>query len=251
VFVTYASDKGAAFIDRALYLLGEWANDPERTAEVGVPEEVAFANKVELAKRMLERAFAAEVPARWVVADSFYGRSHEFRSWLEERERAYAVMVPKTNAVPLGGRKKKIEQLAEWLSEDAFSEVRSAHDSGGRRPWEWACLDLAPDPKKGMRRWLLVRRSTGDPDDLGFYQAYGPEGTPIEELVRVCQDRWVVEECFAEAKGEVGLDHYEVRRWDAWHRCVTLCLLAHAFLVVVRLAARAEDLGKRGISTQA
>jgi SRSO17 transposase len=251
VFVTYASDKGAAFIDRALYLLGEWANDPERTAEVGVPEEVAFANKVELAKRMLERAFAAEVPARWVVADPFYGRSHEFRSWLGERERAYAVMVPKTNAVPLGGRKKKIEQLAEWLSEDAFSEVRSAHDSGGRRPWEWACLDLAPDPKQGMRRWLLVRRSTGDPDDLGFYQAYGPEGTPIEELVRVCQDRWVVEECFAEAKGEVGLDHYEVRRWDAWHRCVTLCLLAHAFLVVVRLAARAEDLGKRGISTQA
>ena len=131
--------------------------------------------------------------------------------------------------------------------------MRPARDDGGGRPWEWACLDLAPDPEKGMRRWLLVRRSTDDPDDLGFYQAYGPEGTPIEELVRVCQDRWQVEQCFAEAKGEVGLDHYGVRKWDAWHRHVTLCLLAHAFLVVVRLGARDEaEAGggsKRGIST--
>ena len=160
-------------------------------------------------------------------------------------------MVPKTNAVPLGGRKKKIEQHVERLPEDAFSQVRPArHDGGGsRRPWEWACLDLAPDPEKGMKRWLLVRRSTDDPEDRGFYQAYGPEGTPIEDLVRVCQDRWVVEECFRQAKGEVGMDHYEVRRWDAWHRHVTLCLLAHAFLAVVRLvAAREEDPAKRGIS---
>ena len=112
---------------------------------------------------MLERAFAAAVPARWVVADSFYGRSHALRVWLEERCRPYAVMVPKTNAVPLGGRKKKIEQHVERLPEEAFSEVRPARDSGGRRPWEWACLDLAADPEKDMRRWLLVRRSTDDP----------------------------------------------------------------------------------------
>lgn len=85
-----------------------------------------------------------------------------------------------------------------------------------------------------MRRWLLVRRSTDDPEDRGFYQAYGPEGTPIEELVRVCQDRWAVEQCFAEAKGEVGLDHYEVRNWDAWHRHVTLALFAHALLAAIR-----------------
>jgi len=94
VFVAYASEKGVAFIDRALYLPEEWANDPKRRAEGGVPEEVAFANKLELAKRMLERAFEAGVPAKWVLADSFYGRSHEFRAWLEERGRAYAVTCP-------------------------------------------------------------------------------------------------------------------------------------------------------------
>jgi SRSO17 transposase len=211
VFLAYSTEKGTAFLDRALYLPRAWTNDPARTAEAGVPAEVVFRNKVELA------------------------------------------MVPKTNAVPLGGRKKKIERLLERLGEDAFSKVRPARDTGGRRPWEWACLDLAPDPKKGMRRWLLVRRSTDDPEERGFYQAYGPPETTVEELVGVCQERWVVEECFAEAKGEVGLDHYEVRRWDAWHRHVTLCLLAPAFLVVVRLGAcneeLAEGVGKRGILT--
>jgi SRSO17 transposase len=252
VFLAYSSEKGAAFLDRALYLPRAWTNDPARRAEAGVPAGLVFRNKIELAEEILQRAFAADVPARWVLADSFYGRSHAFRAWLEERGRPYAVMVPKTNAVPLGGRKKKIERYIERLGEEAFSEIRPARDTDGRRPWQWSCLELAPDPEKCMGRWLLVRRSTDDPEDLGFYQAYGPEGTPTEELVQVCQDRWAVEECFAEAKGEVGLDHYEVRRWDAWHRHITLCLLAHAFLVVVRLAARDEvDAGggrKRGIS---
>jgi SRSO17 transposase len=252
VFVAYASNKGAAFIDRALYLPEEWAYDLKRRVEAGVPEEVAFANKIELAKRMLERAFEAGVPARWVAADSFYGRSHEFRAWLEERGRAYAVMVPKTNMVPLGGRKKKIERLAERLPEDAFSEVPPAQDSGERRPWQWACLKLAAGPKKGMSRWLLVRRGTDDPEDIAFYQAYGPEDTSVEELVRICRERWAIEVAFEEAKGEIGMDHYEVRKWGAWHRYVTLCLLAHAFLVVMRLATSNEEVArKKGIPSPA
>jgi len=193
IFLAYSSEKGAAFLDRALYLPRAWTGDPLRRAEAGVPEGIVFRNKIELAEEMLERAFAADVPARWVLADSFYGRSHAFRVWLEERGRPYAVMVPKTNAVPLGGRKKKIERYVQRLGEGAFSEVRPARDSSGRRPWEWACVDLAADPKRGMRRWLLVRRSTDDPEDLGFYQAYGPEGTSVGELVRVCQERWTVE----------------------------------------------------------
>ncbi len=251
VFLAYASNKGAAFVDRALYLPKAWANDAERRAEAGVPKQTVFRNKAELAEEMLERAFETGVPARWVVADSFYGRLHSFRGWLEERRRPYVVMVPRTNAVPLGGRKKRVEQHVERLPEEAFSEVRPARDSGHRRPWQWACLDLAPDPEKGMRRWLLVRRSTDEPEDLGFYQAYGPEGTTVEELVGVCQDRWAVEQCFAEAKGEVGMDHYEVRRWEAWHRHVTLCLLAHAFLAVTRHAAVREEYGaKRGVSAR-
>jgi SRSO17 transposase len=165
VFLAYSSEKGAVFLDRALYLPRAWTNTPAKGAEAGVSETIVFRNKVELAQELLERAFEADVPARWVLADSFYGRSHAFRVWLEERGSPYAVMVPKTNSVPLGERKKKIERLVERLPKDAFYEVRPARDTGSRRPWEWAYMDLAADPKKGMRRWLLVRRSTDDPED--------------------------------------------------------------------------------------
>ena len=254
VFLAYSSKKGAAFIDRALYLPWEWAQDKDRRTEAGVPEEVRFTDKLRLAKGMLKRAFEAGVPAGWVVADSFYGRSHDFRGWLEERGRPYAVMVPKTNAVHYHrGHRKKIEQLVERLPEDAWALAAPAGESpDGRHPWEWACLELCGDPEKGMGRWLLARRSSEDPEDVAFYQLYGPEGTSLAKLVGVCQKRWKVEDCFAEVKGEAGLDHYEVRRWGAWHRYVTLCLLAHVFLVVTRLATHNEEVArKKGIPSPA
>jgi SRSO17 transposase len=96
-----------------------------------------------------------------------------------------------------------------------------------------------------MGRWLLIRRDADDPRDAVYWLAYGPAATTREELVRVCDARWQVEECFAQAKGEVGMDPYEVRTWTAWHRFVTLCLLTHAYLVVVRHAAQRED-GEKG-----
>jgi SRSO17 transposase len=250
--LAYSSKKGTAFIDRALYLPKEWTEDHARCAEAGIPETVRFATKIELAKRMLKRAFEADVPAKWVVADSFYGRSHGFRHWLEKRGLSYAVMVPKTNAVRYQGRQKRIDRLAKRLPEEAWASVPTEGVSNGRRPWEWVCLVLSQDVPKGTCRWLLGRRSRDDPDDVAFYQAYyGPKETPVEELVRICQARWAVEEGFAEAKGEVGLDHYEVRKWKAWHRYVTLSLLAHAYLVVVRLSAGNEQEEvriKRGIT---
>lgn len=264
VFLAYSSKKGAAFVDRALYLPWKWPRDKDRRAEAGVPEEVRFANKLRLAKRMLQRAFEAGVPASWIVADSFYGRSHDFRGWMEEKGRPYAVMVPKTNTVHYRrGHRKKIEHLVERLPEEAWAPaVPDGESPDGRHPWEWACLELRGEPEKGMGRWLLARRSPEDPEEdddddvvvVAFYQVYGPEGTPPAELVDVCQKRWKVEDCFAEVKGEAGLDHYEVRRWDAWHRYVTLGLLAHAFLVVACAAAREEEAtteaGKKGVPSR-
>ncbi len=98
---------------------------------------------------------------------------------------------------------------------------------------------------------MLMRRSIEDPAELAYYLAYGPKETPISELIRIVGRRWQVEDCFETAKGEVGLDEYEVRKWDGWHRHVTLCLLAHAFLVVVRSGAEHEEgaANKGGIST--
>lgn len=160
---------------------------------------------------------------------------------------------PKDERRPNRGTPEEDRAARRTLTrKSVLSEVLPAADAGDRRSWEWAWLELSAHPAKDMRRWLLLRRDPEDPDDLGFYQAYGPEGTSVEELIEVCQDRWAIEDCFAEAKGEVGLDHYEVRCWETWHRYLTLCLLAHAFLRVVRLGGRREeDVGKKGISNPA
>jgi len=96
-----------------------------------------------------------------------------------------------------------------------------------------------------------VRCDAEDPGEYRYFLAYGPEATDIGELVRVCTTRWQIEECLAEAKGDVGLDQYEVRKWAAWHRHITRCLLAHAYLVVTRRAACREEAEKRGAPTPA
>jgi SRSO17 transposase len=233
VFLAYASQDGAAFIDRALYLPRDWADDPARRTEAGVPEAVRFATKIELAKGMLARAFDADVPARWIVADAFYGRSHALRRWLEECGRPYALMIPKTNAVWYQGRRERAEQLGARLCPDPALGP-------------WVCLDLSDACAAGMRRWLLVRCDAEDPDDYAYFLAYGPEATAVAELIRVCTMRWQIEEGFAQAKGEIGLDQYEVRKWEAWHRHATLCLLAQAYLVVLRQAAQREEHAEKG-----
>jgi SRSO17 transposase len=238
VFLAYAAQDGAAFIDRALYLPQEWTDDRSRRTEAGVPEDTRFATKIALAQRMLGRAFTADVPARWVVADAFYGRSHAFRRWLEECDRPYALMIPKTNAVWYRGRRERAEQLGARLCPDSALGP-------------WTCLALSDECAAGMRRWLLVRCDAEDPDDYAYFLVYGPEETTAAEVVRVCTTRWQIEEGFAQAKGEVGLDQYEVRKWEAWHRYATLCLLTHAYLVVLRRAAQQEERGQKGAPTPA
>ena len=240
VFLAYASDRGTAFLDRALYLPRAWVGDCERRAAAGIPKSARFVTKIAPARRLLTRAFAAAVPARWVVADSFYGRSHAFRHWLEQRGRAYALMIPKTTAIQYQGRRERAEQLGARLPEAAWRPPDGA-DKQGETGHQWVCLTLSDACAVGRRRWLLVRRSTANPSELAYHLAYGPEGTTTTELARVCDARWRIEEGFAQAKGEVGLDQYEVRGWVPWHRFVTLCLLAHAYLVVLRLQARAQE----------
>ena len=193
VFLTYASELGAAFIDRALYLPREWTGDRERRSEASIPTATRFATKITLAERMLARAFAAGAPAHWVVADSGYGRSHRFRQWLEKRRRAYAVMVPRTNAIHYRGGRERVEQLGARLTEDAWTSIAADGGAQGAREHDWACLPRSERCASGMRHWLLVRRDPDDPDANRYWLAYGPAGTTMEELVRVCDVRWQIE----------------------------------------------------------
>lgn len=239
VFLAYASARGTACIDRALYLPRMWTKNHQRCTAAGVPRTVGFATKAVLAKQVLERAFVAGVPARWVVADSFYGRAHHFRHWLEQRGRAHVVGILPTQVVVHDGRRQRATALAASLPQTAWISRSSGVGSQGERVHAWACVALMENAAPGMQHWLLVRRSLEQTDDRAYFRAYGRVDTPVTELVRVAGARWSIEEAFAQAKGEVGLDQYEVRRWDGWHRHITLCLLAHAYLVVV--TAQAQD----------
>jgi SRSO17 transposase len=243
VFLAYASARGCAFLDRALYLPEVWAGDGQRRAEAGVPEEVAFATKPELARAMLARAFAADVPARWVAGDAVYGHD-ELRRWLEGQGRGYVLAVPCTHPIWTAGHQEEVQALAARLAAHAWARLSAGAGSQGPRRYDWACLRLPYEARSGMAHWLLIRRDPNDPTELAYYRVYGPEGTTAQEMVRVAGTRWAIEGALEQAKGEVGLDQYEVRRWDAWQRHVTLALLAHAFLEVTRTRSTAREAEK-------
>jgi len=153
VFLAHASNEGAAFVDRALYL----PRRSGRRIRIVEPRPV-FPRRWASRTRSSWRNVCRREPSRPTCAREvgggrlvLYGRSRAFRAWLEERGRPYAVMVPKSDAVRVGGRRKKVEQIAERLPEGGWSEVLPPEDAGERRPREWAWLELSADPTKGMR----------------------------------------------------------------------------------------------------
>ena len=238
VFLAYASGKGRAFIDRELYLPKAWTEDPVRCRAARVPEEVGFRTKPQLARVMLQRALDAGVPASWVTADEAYGGDPALRRFLEDRGLAYVLAVKCTEWLrPAdGSARATAEQLAAGVPAEQWVACSAGHGAKGRRLYDWARVELAAPASADLTRWLLMRRSRRD-GELAFYACFAPATTSLVGLVRVAGIRWAIEESFQTAKGEVGLDHYEVRRWPGWYRHITLALLAHAFLTVTRAQA--------------
>jgi SRSO17 transposase len=193
---------------------------------------------------MLQRALDAGVPASWVTADAAYGGDPALRGWLEGRGVSYVLAVKRTEPLaitgPEGPVRASAEQLAAGVPAEQWVTASAGHGAKGRRLYDWTRVDLAAPAVAGMARWLLVRRRRGD-GELAFYTCLGPTGSSLLGLVRVAGTRWVVEEGFEQAKGEVGLDHYQVRRWPGWYRHVTLAMLAHAFLIVTRAQVQASN----------
>jgi SRSO17 transposase len=243
VFLGYASSQGRAFLDRELYLPQAWAQDPERRGEAGVPPAVTFATKPELAQQMLVRAFAAGVPATWVTGDEIYGDDGAFRHWLVAETHPYVLAVSAHHAVWQSGTQERADRLIAALPPAAWVPLSAGAGSQGERLYDWACLQLPYASVAGTAHWLLARRSLSDPTEVAYYRVFAPTDTPVAEMVRVAGMRWAIEASFEDAKGAVGLDHYEVRKWTAWYRHITLALLAHAYLEVTRRHANAEEKG--------
>ena len=241
VFLAYATATGRTFLDRELYLPKAWTEDRARCREAGVPEDVEFATKPELAMRMLTRALDAGVPAGWVTGDEVYGQHYRLRAALEQRRMPYvlAVAVNQHVIATLDGRVRELraDALAASLPAQSWKKISAGNGAKGLRLYHWARATIRPLEDPGMGYWLLARRSLSDPTDLAYYLCHGPAGAPLRELVRVAGARWAIEESFQTAKGEVGLDQYQVRHYDNWYRHITLAMLAHAFLTVTRAHA--------------
>jgi SRSO17 transposase len=250
VFLAYASAKGRTFLDRELYLPKEWAADAERRQEAAVPETVAFRTKPQLARAMLERALAAGVPAQWVTGDEVYGGDVRLRVWLEEQQVAHVLAIKRTEPLwsTTSWTQVAATTLADAVPTTAWERLSAGAGAKGPRVYDWTRVPIRPLREPGWDYWLLVRRSLTDPTDRAYYVCFCPAGTPLAELVRVAGTRWAIEESFESAKGEVGLDHYEVRRWPGWYRHITLALLAHAYLTVTRAAAVKKGGAKRATS---
>lgn len=234
VFLAYAGAKGHALVDRALYLPKEWAGDPDRCAEAGVPAGVGFATKIALARSMVERAAAAGVPASWVAADSVYGSDYRFRKALEDAGLGYVLGVRADFSASVGFRQARAKTLLAEVPAGAWHRLDCGAGSKGPRLYDWAVTRTNCPGPGTYARWLLVRRGVSDPAEVAYFACGGPPGTTLPELVRVAGMRWCVEECFELAKGDCGLDGYEVRGWTGWHRHVTLSLLALAVVAAIR-----------------
>ena len=250
VFLAYGSRRGAAFLDRELYLPQEWAVDWARRREAGVPEGVVFCTKAQLAQQMISRAVAAGVPFGWVTGDTVYGNDRKLRRWLEEQGRPYVLAVKNNEPLWVDTERNTAQvaarQLVQQIPADRWQRLSAGEGSKGPRLYDWGWLPIGFWSAPDQGHWLLVRRSIADPEDLAYYACFGVGDVSLADLVRVAGTRWIIEDAFKEAKQEVGLDEYEVRRWVGWYRHITLALLAHAFLAVIRSYAAGGD-GKKGI----
>jgi SRSO17 transposase len=253
VFLAYRSSRGYALLDRRLYLPQEWAQDAGRRKAAGVPETVTFATKPELAQAMLAAAWKLGAPGRWVTGDAVYGSDPGFRRAVEAHRWGYVLAVRKTEPLWQAGtegvRLTPVALTAAGLAATAWQRLSAGDGAKGPRLYDWAWVETALLPPEGWTYGLLVRRSLSDPMDLAYYAVFAPAGTTLAELVRVAGARWVIEQGFAEAKGETGLDQYEVRSWRSWHRHITLSLLASAFLGWVRQRAQEQEAAPAGEKT--
>jgi SRSO17 transposase len=239
-FLAYASARGRALIARELYLPKSWTDDPDRCGKAAVPADVEFATKPQHARMMIERALAAQVPFAWFTADEAFGQNPGLRSWLQEQDIAYVMATRSDDEVPAGLHTlRAVKDMIAGIRAAAWRRTSCGDGAHGPRVYDWAWTPIRtrfPDQRRG---WVLARRSitTGE---IAFYRCFAARGTRLRDLVRVAGARWAIEESFQTAKNEVGLDQYQVRRYDAWYAHITLAMVAAAFLVVTRAGESAK-----------
>jgi len=244
-FMAYVTpDRDRVLLDRRLYLPKEsWLADQPRCDEAGVPAGTEFKTRPQQVIEMIDAARTAGVPFAWFTADEEFGQNPGLRAYLETARISYVMAVPKTTPVTdTTGRNSEIQHLANKLNHTAWQRRACGIGSKGFRVYDWALI-----PSADADHEYMVRRSIDD-GELAFYHCYNPGHAGFGELVNVAGARWPIEECFGAAKNEVGLDEYQVRKYDAWHRHITLAMLAHSFLAIT--AHQLPTTPKKGVQNR-
>ena len=266
VFLAYVSSRGHAPLDRRLYLPKDWADDPARREEGHVPEDVGYQKTWEIAADLLKRSGDA-VPHGWVAGDDEFGRASEFRGLLRRRGERYVLDVPCNTTIrdldearpqrKPGGRGRKPEvpfrRADRWVADLAADRwTRLTIRDGQKGPVEVEAVMARVVAKEGRRigpqEKLVVIRSLDAVPEVTYSLSNAAVSVPLAEVVGVRAKRHRVERVFQEAKGEVGLAHYEVRSWVGWHHHITLSFLALWFLILERGRMGGENPGGDGVA---
>jgi len=270
VSISYATPKGAMPLDWALYLPKEWTNDSARCERVGVPAEVPFQTKWQLALGLIDELLSRGLPAPEVtVVDAGYGSTTEFRQGLAERELRYVAEVehtlvawrrpqrretskrqtgqlgrpraPRYRGAPVP---ESLKVIALSLLKSAWRKVTWRDGTKGKMSSRFARLRVQPAHgwQQGKEElplvWLLLEWPEETKAPTKYWLSDLPEETSRRTLVRWAKSRWAVELNYREMKDHLGLDHFEGRGWAGWHHHVTMVMLAFAFVLSERLRRR-------------
>jgi SRSO17 transposase len=244
VTLTYAVPAGHALIGRVLYLPADWAADEERRELAGVPDEVMFATKPELAGRLLRHAHDRGIRAGFTVGDEVYG-GLDLRRSIRELGSGYVMAVRSNHAVTLpSGRRPTVKTAQKLVKPGMWQRMRTGSATKGAKDYHWAMIEITPDDTPeghdDGHAFLLLRkhRYTGT---VSYYLCWSPRPVPLAKLIEAAVARWKIEEDHQMSKQVTGLDSGQVTTWTSWHRWTAVSLLAGAFLAVAAAWQRARD----------
>jgi SRSO17 transposase len=244
VTLTYAAPAGHALIGRALYLPEGWAADEERRELAGVPDEVMFATKPQLAGELLQHAHDRGIRAGFVAGDEVYG-GLDLRRGIRERGAGYVLAVRSNHSVTLpSGRRLTVKNAAGLVKPAMWQRMRTGSATKGAKDYDWAMIEVTPDDtpegQDDGHALLLLRRHryTGT---ASYFLCWSPGPVPLAKLIAVAVARWRIEEDHQLSKQVSGLDSGQVTTWASWHRWTAISLLAYAFLAVAAACQRALD----------
>ncbi len=244
VTLTYATRRGHALIGRALYLPEGCAADEEHRELAGVPEEVLFATKPQLADVLLDRAHCLGIRAAFVAGDEVYG-GRQLRRGIRQRGMGYVLAVRANHTVTTGsGRPATAAAAAGLIPARAWQRMRTGSGTKGTRHYDWAMLGVASDDTPaghGAGHSVLLARRHRYTGQLSFYRCWTAGPVPLPKLIAIASARWKIEEDHQLSKQAAGLDAGQVIRWTSWHRWTAICLLAYLYLAVAVALQRQQE----------